>query len=102
MRPRGATTSTRKRTNAGQKSPPGSSSRTIGAGDALPVCTSVSSSIVSSSVPNPPGSETKPFDSFISISLRVKKYFIDTSFSSPAMNGFAACSNGSRMLTPNA
>ena len=41
-----------------------------------------------------------PLDSFISISLRVKKYFIEMSFSSPAMNGLAACSNGNRMLTP--
>ena len=45
--------------------------------------------MVSSSVPNPPGSEMNPLDSFISISLRVKKYFIEMSFSSPAMNGFA-------------
>ena len=37
---------------------PGTSSRTIGAGGALPVCTSVSSSNASSIVPKPPGSST--------------------------------------------
>ena len=49
----------------------------MGAGSALPVCWRVSSSNTSSSVPNPPGSDTKPCDSFTSMSLRVKKYFID-------------------------
>src|SRR4029450_12273969 len=58
---------------------PGTSSSTSGAGVALPVCMSVSSSSVSSRVPNPPGSDTKPLDSFLSMSLRVEKYFILTS-----------------------
>ena len=53
--------------------PPGTSSSTIGAGWALPVWTSVSSSNASSSVPKPPGSSTNPSDSFTNVSLRVKK-----------------------------
>ena len=71
----------------------------MGAGAALPVCTSVISSKLSSSVPTPPGSTAKPADSFMSMSLRVKKYFIVTSRGS-AMYGLASCSNGSRMFTP--
>jgi hypothetical protein len=60
----------------------------------LPVWVSVSSSKVSSSVPNPPGRQTNARLSFTSMSLRVKKYFMLTYFSSPAMTGFAPCSNG--------
>ena len=66
----------------------------------LPVWVSVSSSNVSSSVPKPPGRQMNPPLSLISISLRVKKYFMLTYFSSPAMIGLAACSNGSRIDTP--
>ena len=76
------------------------SSRTIGTGRPLPVCVSVSSSNVSSSVPNPPGRQTKPLLSLTSISLRVKKYFMLTYFTSPAITGLAPCSNGSRIDTP--
>ena len=36
----------------------------------------------------------------MSMSLRVKKNRISTSLGSWAMNGFAPCSKGSRMLTP--
>ena len=60
----------------------------------------MSSSNVSSSVPKPPGRHTKAFDSFTSMSLRVKKYFIETSFPSEAMVGLVCCSKGRRMLTP--
>ena len=60
----------------------------------------MSSSNVSSSVPNPPGRHTNARDSLTSISLRVKKYFMLTYFSSPAMTGLAPCSNGSRIDTP--
>ena len=73
---------------------------TIGTGRPLPVWVSVSSSNVSSSVPKPPGRQTKPLLSLISISLRVKKYFMLTYLSSPAMTGLAPCSNGSRIDTP--
>ena len=38
----------------------------------------------------------------ISSSFRVKKYFIDTSLGSDAMNGLAPCSKGRRMLIPKA
>ena len=76
------------------------SSSTIGTGRPLPVCVRVSSSNVSSSVPKPPGRQTNARLSFTSISLRVKKYFIETYFSSPAMTGLAPCSNGSRIATP--
>ena len=62
----------------------------MGAGAALPVCCSVSSSKVSSRVPKPPGRHTKPLDSFMSISLRVKKYFIATTWSDPARTRWAA------------
>ncbi len=72
----------------------------IGTGSPLPVCVRVSSSNVSSSVPNPPGRHTNARDSFTSISLRVKKYFMLTDFSSPAMTGLAPCSNGNRIDTP--
>ena len=83
-----------------QNGSPGVSSSTIGTGRPLPVWVSVSSSNVSSSVPNPPGRQTNARLSLTSISLRVKKYFIATYFSSPAMTGLAPCSNGSRMATP--
>ena len=36
----------------------------------------------------------------MSMSLRVKKYFIETSFSSPMMYSLADCSKGRRMFTP--
>ncbi len=86
-----------------QNVPPGTSSRTIGAGCDFPVCTSVSSSYVSSIVPKPPGSMAKPCASLMNSSLRVKKYRKLTSLGSPsAMNWLVAASNGRRMLTPNA
>ena len=66
----------------------------------LPVWVRVSSSNVSSSVPKPPGRQTNARLSFTSISLRVKKYFMLTYFSSPAMIGLAPCSNGRRIDTP--
>ncbi len=72
----------------------------MGTGMPLPVWVSVSSSNVSSSVPNPPGRQMNARLSFTSISLRVKKYFMLTYFSSPAMIGLAPCSNGSRIDTP--
>ena len=53
--------------------PPGTSRSTIGPGCALPVCSSVSSSNASSSVPKPPGSSTNPSDSLMNASFRVKK-----------------------------
>ena len=53
-------------------------------------------------MPKPPGSTTKPSDSFMSMSLRVKKYFISTSLGSWAMKALAPCSKGRRMLTPKA
>ena len=53
-------------------------------------------------MPKPPGSTTKPSDSFMSMSLRVKKYFISTSLGSWAMKALADCSKGRRMLTPRA
>ncbi len=80
--------------------PPGWSSSTIGIGSALPVCCSVSSSNISSSVPNPPGRQMNPRDSFISISLRVKKYFIATTCSCSVAIVFAFSSNGRRIETP--
>ena len=64
------------------------------------VCWSVRSSSVSSSVPNPPGTATKPCDSFTSMSLRVKKYFIETCLGSSWITSLARVSKGSRMLTP--
>src|SRR5579884_856748 len=73
----------------------------MGAGSALPVWSRVNSSKASSRVPKPPGRTMKPSDSFISMSLRVKKYFISTSLGSEAMKALAPCSNGSRMFTPN-
>ena len=76
------------------------SRNTIGTGSPLPVCVSVSSSNVSSRVPNPPGMHTNAALSFTSISLRVKKYFIETCFASPAMTELAPVSNGSRIDTP--
>jgi hypothetical protein len=66
----------------------------------LPVCSSVITSIASSSVPKPPGRQTTASHSFTNISLRVKKYFMCTSFGSPAITGFADCSNGSMMFRP--
>ena len=72
----------------------------MGTGMPLPVWVSVSSSNVSSSVPKPPGRQMNARLSFTSISLRVKKYFMLTYFSSPAMIGLAPCSNGSRIDTP--
>ena len=72
----------------------------MGTGSPLPVCVSVSSSKVSSSVPKPPGRQMKALDSLMSISLRVKKYFIATYLWSPAMTELAACSKGRRMDTP--
>jgi hypothetical protein len=59
-------------------------------GSALPVCWRVSSSSVSSRVPNPPGTATKPLDSFTNMSLRVKKYFIDTCLGSSWMTSLAS------------
>jgi hypothetical protein len=53
-------------------------------------------------VPKPPGRTRKPVDSFMSMSLRVKKYFISTSLSFSAMKALAAASNGRRMFTPMA
>ena len=44
--------------------------------------------------------QTKPDDSFTRASLRVRKYFIETSFGSPAMNSFTLSSKGGRMVTP--
>ena len=38
----------------------------------------------------------------MSSSLRVKKYFIETSLGFSAMNSLAPCSNGKRMLIPKA
>ena len=72
----------------------------MGTGMPLPVWVRVSSSNVSSSVPKPPGRQMNARLSFTSISLRVKKYFMLTYFSSPAMIGLAPCSNGSRIDTP--
>ncbi len=51
-------------------------------------------------VPNPPGRSTKAWDSFMNISLRVKKYLKLMSFGSSAMTGLASASNGRTMLTP--
>ena len=79
---------------------PGVSRKTIGTGSPLPVWVSVRSSKVSSSVPNPPGRQMKAFDSLMSISFRVKKYFIATYLWSPAMTELASCSHGRRMETP--
>ena len=59
----------------------------MGTGVPLPVWVRVSSSKVSSSVPKPPGRHTKAFDSLTSMSLRVKKYFIETSFPSAGDGG---------------
>ena len=53
---------------------PGSASSTTGAMGERPVCMRVSSSKPSSMVPNPPGSSAKARDSFMKVSLRVKKY----------------------------
>ncbi len=72
----------------------------MGTGSALPVCCRVSSSNISSRVPKPPGMQTNPRDSFTSMSLRVKKYFIATTFADCAMTEFAFSSNGSRIETP--
>ena len=72
----------------------------MGAGVALPVCCNVSSSKVSSWVPKPPGRHTKPLDSFMSISLRVKKYFIATTRSEPASGPSGPSSKGRRIVTP--
>ena len=66
----------------------------------LPVCMSVSSSKASSSVPKPPGSRTKASDSFMKVTLRVKKYLKLMSLASPAMKAFAPCSTGRRMPAP--
>ena len=73
---------------------------TTGAGSAFPVWSRVSSSKPSSRVPKPPGMTTYASDSFMSMSLRVKKYRISTSLGSWAMNVLADCSRGSRMFTP--
>ena len=75
------------------------SSSTTGVGTALPVWSRVSSSKVSSWVPKPPGRHTKADDSLMSISLRVKKYFMATSLSSPKTS-LGCSSKGSRMLMP--
>ena len=85
---------------ASQYGSPGVSRKTIGTGSPLPVWVRVSSSNVSSRVPKPPGRQTNARLSFTSISLRVKKYFMLTYFSSPAITGLAPCSNGSRIETP--
>ena len=69
---------------------------------AFPVWSSVRSSSVSSSVPNPPGSDTNAELSLIIISFRVKKYFMATTCSLAARVSLRASSNGSRMLTPRA
>ena len=66
----------------------------------LPVCSSVSTSSPSSSVPKPPGSRQTASHSLTNISLRVKKYFMCTSLVSPAMIGLAYCSKGSMMFSP--
>ena len=69
-------------------------------GVALPVWRSVRSSNVSSWVPKPPGRHTKADDSLMSMSFRVKKYFIATSRSPPARMSLGASSKGSWMLMP--
>ena len=51
-------------------------------------------------MPNPPGRATNPLDSFTSISLRVKKYFMLTTRSDPASGPTVVSSNGSRIVTP--
>ena len=56
--------------------------------------------MVSSMVPNPPGRATNPDDSLMSMSLRVKKYFMLTSLGSPVITSLASCSKGRRMFTP--
>ena len=80
--------------------PPGASRNTTGTMSRLPVCSSVSTSSPSSSVPNPPGSRHTASHSLTNISLRVKKYFMCTSLVSPAMIGLAYCSKGSMMFSP--
>ena len=74
---------------------------TIGAGSALPVCKRVNSSKHSSRVPKPPGRTAKAADSFINMSLRVKKYFISTTRPSAASWGCEIVSKGSRISTPS-
>ena len=51
-------------------------------------------------MPKPPGSETNPLDSLMSMSLRVKKYFIDTTRPVPSSSSLGSSSNGRRMVTP--
>ena len=46
------------------------------------------------------GQETTASHSFTNISLRVKKYFMCTSFGSPAMTALDDCSKGSMMFRP--
>jgi hypothetical protein len=67
----------------------------------LPVWISVRASKPSSCVPKPPGNSAIACDSFTKTTLRVKKYLKLMSLGSPAITSLAACSNGSRMLTPN-
>src|ERR1041384_6898460 len=73
--------------NERQYVPPGASSITIGCKSLLPVWISGNSSKVSSSVPNPPGSNTNPSDSLMNISLRVKKYLKLMSLGSSSITG---------------
>ena len=61
----------------------------------------VSSSKHSSRVPKPPGRTAKAADSFINMSLRVKKYFISTTRPSAASWGCEIVSKGSRISTPS-
>src|SRR5581483_139579 len=71
--------------------------RIIGKRWILPVWINVSVSKISSSVPNPPGIATKPYEYFTSITLRTKKWRNSTNVS---RYGFGFCSTGSVMLQP--
>ena len=84
-----------------QKVPSGVSSRTTGAGEVLPVCSSVRTSKVSSIVPRPPGKMANAFEGRVIATLRVKKYCIATSIVSASMYGLENCSKGSSMFTPS-
>src|SRR5437667_347327 len=63
----------------------------------LPVCTSVTASNSSSSVPNPPGSTTKACEYLTNMVLRTKKYLNSRPMST---NSFSPCSCGNSMPRP--
>ena len=70
-----------------------------GMGLRLPVCSSVSVSIASSSVPKPPGKSTTASACLRKATLRLKKYLYVMTRGLPTITAFGFCSKGNRMFS---